>query len=420
MAKKLWVAIHKENTQANQMDDTDLRKDKLEDAVDAAYPRIEQLANAVTGFNLAKAKQSALCLFVAPEYLFAQETPSGERDHAYGMERQLDEMQKVAIETFIKNLSSTHRGMILIPGSVAWKKPLQRDANTYLRRKELLAGKPLSKVKKMFLRAGHATKHSRTAKAKKVVSGHAISSVAGPKPSSDGVYAYADWCSSCNDLVDVDSSGTKCADCGSTVKEEAYLWCKVCGIPVKPMDDCDPGDTCSKCPRLLIRGGITRAQTLHMLGQTTAVEMSRNTAYVDLNGKRHLKYYKQAGFHEVLTEDGSNVFVAGAKQPSVNVAGIRIGLEICFDHAVGALRTPAGKASNQRPDIHVILSASVQMDDTNLHVKQGGWIVHASSEANFNKVFQNAGTATNPQTATGETPVVSDLNGNVDIYLLEV
>src|SRR5262249_59976085 len=78
-------------------------------------------------------------LFVAPEYLFAN--PIAEPDHRVCDERQVDQTRKVGIECFIQSLSERYKGMILIPGSVAWKKALERDEDMYVKNKRTLSAR---------------------------------------------------------------------------------------------------------------------------------------------------------------------------------------------------------------------------------------------------------------------------------------
>ena len=60
---------------------------------------------------------------------------------------------------------------------------------------------------------------------------------------------------------------------------------------------------------------------------------------------------------------------------------VAIGLEICFDHACGMLRNDLDKKTVGRSDVHIILSASTDIDFTKVCARSGGYVVHCSSVA---------------------------------------
>jgi hypothetical protein len=216
------------------------------------------------------------------------------------------------------------------------------------------------------------------------------------------------WCGNCNRFL-----------AGTEIDSKADgIFCKthssrVALVPICKQDNAHglydrPNNVskCSVCGRVLERFGETVQNKLDLLGAGTATEMARNTAYVWLNQKRYLKYHKQAGFHEVLTRFDKVIFVPGKGQPIADIFGLKIGLEICFDHASGALKETGPKACSDKPTFHVILSAKVKFKDANQYVRDNGWIVHASSDLSFNSVLQKGKNAP-------ETPKSF---GNVDVY----
>lgn len=72
-------------------------------------------------------------LFVAPEYYFDKETLSQGALNHHGRppntDRQLDQGDKRHIEGEMKNLSANFPDMTIMPGSMSWKKPVNRTEN---------------------------------------------------------------------------------------------------------------------------------------------------------------------------------------------------------------------------------------------------------------------------------------------------
>jgi hypothetical protein len=110
--------------------------------------------------------------------------------------------------------------------------------------------------------------------------------------------------------------------------------------------------------------------------------LASNVAYMFNDGRPVGVYYKRADFHEVLPgyarED--TVYVPGVKPGRATVGGINFGIEICLDHAYGALHH-APTVTGEPPRIHLVCSASVEFETANLLVREGGYLMHASSVA---------------------------------------
>jgi hypothetical protein len=408
--RPLYVALLKENTQANQMKDTVRRQDLLREAVIKTQQALDQCPD----INKAKGGHAAYCLFVAPEYFFAKPTPGGQADQEMGMVRQLDEEAKVRIEVFIQKLSKAHPGMILVPGSVAWKKSLARDLETYLRHKRLLKPESVpAEVAEVGALLRYQLKAPRLQKAVQTVQQQKVNAQAGYKAAPGGVRCdQGPYCASCNGYRG-HNLASKCSFCtGNLVMRPGdWFYCNGCRQFTRAVA---AGETqCGFCGQMLGRLGLSKPETLALLNDPKAQEMSRNTAYVYLDGRRYLKYHKQAGFHEVLSQGDRNVFVPGKKQPTACVDNLWFGVEICFDHAAGALKTPADGILCKPADVHVILSACVMNQDANLYTRVGGWVVHASSNFAYNRVAQRTAGGWK-----GSTPFIPPGGAvpNVDLY----
>jgi hypothetical protein len=90
------------------------------------------------------------------------------------------------------------------------------------------------------------------------------------------------------------------------------------------------------------------------------------------------------------------------------------GIEVCLDHVRGALKTPHDKIFyGVVPDFHIILSAQVEPKLQNTYVKPGGWVVSASSNKDYCKLYKVGSGGWTEQTNPHAV-------GNVDVYEIEV
>ncbi|MBA3312432.1 MAG: hypothetical protein M3552_05120 [Planctomycetota bacterium] len=105
--------------------------------------------------------------------------------------------------------------------------------------------------------------------------------------------------------------------------------------------------------------------------------MMQNTAYAFLNGNVVFEYAKQGNYHEEAG-DGSLVFAPGAKSGVQNIEGIRFGFEICLDHNLGTLSKQL--RNGREIDIHIVMSDWVGFSAGNVVARDGGFFVHASTE----------------------------------------
>lgn len=130
--KTFMVALASVNTQAMQHIDLDLRMNWLEAAIAKSYEISMQRCKASGPL------QYPFGLFVAPEYLFAYTSLSG--SHNPGDRRHLDESEKELRLQRLKEISKLHKGMIMIPGTIAWQKNFLRTGAKQYHSKGLLAG----------------------------------------------------------------------------------------------------------------------------------------------------------------------------------------------------------------------------------------------------------------------------------------
>lgn len=282
-------------------------------------------------------------ILLAPEYFFA--APVGSGNHQLGDVRQLDEDQKLAIQLRILEISAQDApDLLIVPGTIAWRKPLDRSFNTFAQRQR--QKKPhisdmdlhiLWSIKEGFVprREKAVQQIQRTAK-------HLYKAKLNfYQPQHHSYY----------------TEGT---------------------LPQSPPGFNLPGTTNQvRTPGQKISGI-----------QGTATHMARSTAYAFLNGKQVAKYHKQGDFFEVLSDVDNNVFVPGpySKEgltPEFSLGGLSFGIEVCYDHGLGALKA----RRNSTVDVHILLSAHLSASQHSNRAKTGGCLAHASSKFSCAGVF---------------------------------
>lgn len=313
----LVVCIWSIDTQAVQSMTLQARIDAFKNAVGAAYGRVKELRDT---------RQKPWGIFVAPEYLFAHPARGGH--HELGEKRHLLEPEKINLLAMIQHVSVSCPGLIIVPGTVAWQKPLLRPADKRIHTKGHNAGqeKLISRnVKAMFAVTSYATQHN-----------------AG--------------------RMDVSLSG------------DLYIDQDISVAAIKGHQKID-----------VLRRHLRSA------GQED-LQMARNTAYVFYDGALLLKYNKHADFHEVLNSanvvyiPGAHPGVFYVRTEGQEI--IKFGIEVCLDHAVGVLETTV--LGGGRVDVHIVVSAWVDPNRYSRTVKPGGCMIHASSNVRLPKVYNYA------------------------------
>jgi hypothetical protein len=317
-------------------------------------------------------------IFVAPEYSFANPLRHG--NHEPGDVRHLSEGSKVSIEAWLKNLSIRHPKTLIFPGSIAWKKPLVRNLETYLNNKEAtrdVVDKAAFTTR--FLEKGQSRQQKSTAS----IRGHAAEFMKGRL----------------GDVVSGDIRKFKAFFFDSDGK----WWFETtgCGRPYE-------GKLWTENPKLatmVTHAAPSNQQKLNELGGGTVTHMARNTSLIYLNGRKRAKYHKAQDYHEVVDTKGDTVYVPGQSVPTFKVGGLTYGVEICLDHAFASLRTRLFE--EEVPEVIVLMSAKVKFEQSNL-AAPGAMVIHACSKESWSFVGRggvaNAGCTTeSPPTATDYT-----------------
>lgn len=257
-----------------------------------------------------------LNVFLGPEYLFVK-SPTA---------RVLTMGEADRIELQIKELS---KGMLLIPGTVVWKKPLDRANDQY------------DEGSVRGVKAGQRRQEESYTKTRL-------------------------------------EKATEAVDIGRAM--ELKIAKKNATISVT-------GDRINK-------EFDGKSEALKTLG---AVAVVRNTAYGYHDGKRVLKYHKRGDYTEVLSldKDGGEhpVFIPGAAngyfEVTVGSVPVPCGIEICGDHNTGYL---SNSDLSKKPLLHFITSAAVQNAEKHYNVIDGGYVIHASANADWTGVFDHKAT----------------------------
>ncbi len=334
MKKKLVVALWSRNTGvSNQHEGLQDRVYSLQRAVTKAGEKVA----ARTANWSAKHLVEPHGIFVAPEYLFAEPvtTVGKRRRHSYTPDnggqgrRHLSEADMQEVLRVLKEISADDgKNILMVPGTVAWEKPI---AN---------ARQALALVEQAEARGLGMAGQSRSFEWDEVV---------------------GDWVPARAPINQV-SNHWKRQRLNSLAKidEDVNLYA--------------------------IGKGITVQEAQRR--RNNAME-SRNTAYVLYNGEEVFVYNKQGDFHEVLDHDVSrqNIYIPGSNDGVFTKWGVKFGIEICLDHALGALKGHHGEGA---PHIHIISSAAVSIEKANLSLRRGGLVLHACCHEEWSGIWRRS------------------------------
>lgn len=159
-------------------------------------------------------------------------------------------------------------------------------------------------------------------------------------------------------------------------------------------------------PRFLGQKYVPSLQTLSKVEQSNTSSRVYNELYPFLGGKQYTPYLKQWDFKE--TEGArakSQAFVPGSSSGRRHIGGFDFGLEICFDHANGALR-----AKRQEVDFHIVCSDCVDTKIINMAMKKGGYFIHASSNPADTCAYKKSGIVAEWLEPTPDPIQSNDLN----------
>ncbi len=339
--------------------------------------------------TILKPSQRIKGIFVAPEYYFARENAGQVQRYGSLNDRCLTETGKEFIVQHLLTVSKTYPQVLLIPGTVAWKKSLnrtpeqefKRNPETYQRttiaKTQTRQDSVFNAIRTNFNNGGARGGYLATELLRSKIRRELNPKTGLASPGDVGMQIHTLFDQSENDLK----------------------------LELQARFGTSDG---------MYKRVPTHQENVDALFDGTATHVMKNTAFVFLNGKIRFKYNKKNDFHEALSDAGQTIFCPGYKSGFATVEGIDIGLEICLDHAARALaNTPLPPSGT--PVFHIITSASVGV--THAVVRENGYLIHASSDTDEAMVSQRTSTGWNNATPVQRTSVGGD---PLDLYKIKV
>lgn len=314
------VALWSFNTQAMQHIGLDMRMTWMQEAVERAFEvAIQQLGRVQYSLS-----EKPLGLFVAPEYFIAQPVAGGH--HGPDSRRHIEEDEKERHLTRFKQMSETCKGLVIIPGTIAWRKPLLRSGPKLLHSKGRLAGQ--------------AKTVSRQEKAVQAVK------------------YYAE-------------------------RQKMQLARPLSGPLHTPLGPRPALTTQQKLDALEQAGPLLNLSDVQFLARNTAYVLYNGDVKLKYNkqGDFHEVLDGMKTIHIPGKLDGRfNIYNDDHSRR------IDFGIEICLDHV---FQTTGKEIPHLgEVDIHVISSAQVSEREEFVAVRDGGYLVHACSNDNYTGVRQ--------------------------------
>ena len=121
---KLKVGMLRYDTQRWQSEKTSLRLMRMEVALEEL-----EVAMAHDRFD---PSQPLHAVFLSPEYMFARRTPPEFNDHTRAHVRQMEVERRDKLLDRLRELSVQHPRILIVPGTVAWRKPIDSAQDKFL------------------------------------------------------------------------------------------------------------------------------------------------------------------------------------------------------------------------------------------------------------------------------------------------
>lgn len=290
--------------------------------------------------------RSWLFLFVAPEYYFAFSDVA----HAISQAAKDDLVARLRV------LSTNYPSLILIPGTIAWKKPVVRRGMERYRRDPTTG-----------LRTTTAKTSSRLTKFEQRVKYESLASVALAEHTADREIAEL--------LRNTNLTSSQRTEYSSTAYRTETI-------------------------QIHLRRAVRNRQVALEGMQKRMDEdpdrcfVARNTLYAFYEGREVARYHKRGNFNEVVASESDRGFVifepGGGPEAAgdrFDIEGVSFAVEVCVDHTTGYL----SQLSRHQPDVQIIVSAAVQLVPQHVHARRGCFVVHASSDRDATAFYQNRG-----------------------------
>lgn len=325
MKKKLIAAVWSVDTKNIQGMALASRINELKQAVGEAAEVVRRLVGK-TGASLG---DTPLGVFVAPEYMFAHPVSSG--DHNTGDMRHITEAEKSALLVELTTLSNLHPCLLLIPGTIAWRKTFDRVG-----------------AKQTSTKTGMPKPLSRQEKAVRALETYATDMQLGMRHRLAG----------------------RRTSLGGTQYNAQTTSEKVAEV---------------RAPTAMY---MARNTAYVLLNGAVVLKYNKRGDYHEVVEAGHETIHipgSQMGRFQV--QPVQSVSKPGVPPPRP----ITFGLEICLDHAYGTARRDLPVHAGGEVDIHIVSSAMVSIGNERLVCKPGGYLIHACSHLSWSKVMRKNG-----------------------------
>ena len=329
--RRVYVALFKANTQDIQYWQTEKRAQAMAAALAKLARYVENRAPIVDNMHRVR------CVFLAPEYMFAQ--PLWARDHSASTQRQLGALDTTLLRAFFAQQSRAFPNALLVPGTVAWRKPLVVASDA-----DVIHAKAQAKG---LSDEAYRDNYRRAKYVKRLTDAAVIH------------YPYA-----------ADTQYNTGEPLKTLVSPSAY-----------------------KLPSTQI---YSYGQKVEQLASATYI--AKNTAHCYYNGACIAKYNKIGDFHEVL--DGTaTVHIPSPRAGRFTCGSVRFGISVCYDQSLWRYAESGSvmlQQTEEAVDFHILLSAHIDPVITSANLLADGHILSCSSKDGSNQVLTRAGTSLEP------------------------
>jgi hypothetical protein len=162
-------------------------------------------------------------------------------------------------------------------------------------------------------------------------------------------------------------------------------------LPIKPYLTYESTDKTIKTSQDLYRSQIDELtryeqnQVSRMPSSGASDFLIKNRTYVFFSGEKKFSYGKKCNMGDFNNDSDKGIFVPGRHEGVTTIDGLKVGFEVCLDHSLGTLKNHLLKPDL---DLHVIASAEVNNNPSEICVAEGGYLIHASANDKFSKVMR--------------------------------
>lgn len=332
-----------------------------------------------TMLELAKSDSETSYLFVAPEYLF-----TGTNSHF------MPENDKDEILIGLAMISKKYKSLLLIPGSVGWYKTAERSRMNMQRKLEKQQNSIASVDAAAGLEASGFLGSSQVSasSSSSSVSANANKNGVAPRNLAKYIQKVENFRGS---LVASTDEKTHKAKFDLFKLPEGYGGDKEykTSYEAKFTEGYEEANDYQNRVLSSKVTGDTRTIRQRLEQNDPDVRVARNTSFVFFDGKILHKYHKifeafDAGDKDVQKKDQQHpillvpgLLAAGENIPTFVHESLTYGLELCADNALGALKINTTKINVTTVDVHIIMSASIMLEEIALVGER--LIIHADA-----------------------------------------